>query len=263
MAALVVLVLGAGLYVLSGISGGLPASVLSGLASAFVALGIVTIISETLLKNAFTADLLELVGIERELYNAGVLSITEEPDFDWRQFTGEAGKVEAIVLNPVRWRTSVWPHLLRVARRPGGRNITVSFIDPTAEGVVQHAARLTRETPTTYGAQVTSVADALEQDWKSGQIGSRAVDMSELTINFLPYVPPYSVVRADSATCIVLTPVFPDAGGQEGRCIVFREMAGTTSPHEWCAEGIGLLVRAAPAPQYTNDRDSDEKEDPS
>jgi hypothetical protein len=251
-----ILAAGIGLFVGAAVTEGVPSALLSGLASTFVALGLVTVVSDRFLRNAYTVDLLELVDLSHELYNSGVLIVEEESRFDWGRFLGDSKSVDAIVLDPEHWKTAVWPHVLRLARR-GQRDVRVSFPAVGESIPIEHLARLVDQSSSAYVERTDEVAKSLERDWKSRSMGPRLADVSTLTLGAIPAAPPYSVIRVDSQVCLLISPLHPESGGQERRCLVFREMDGVRGTFEWCESGSRALLGTAETPLYASKAEHD------
>jgi hypothetical protein len=99
------------------------------LGAVFLSIGVIALAYDAYLHRAFTDELLQLVQLERNVADAGVLEVTEEYAFDWEARLGRCTELQALVLNPASFIQRVWPHV-QAAMRQHPVRISVLLPDP-------------------------------------------------------------------------------------------------------------------------------------
>lgn len=228
-----------------------PKSIILGLASALVALGVVTFASEFILKSAFTEDVLGISELKHEVYNAGILQVAEESEITWLDLLGETRTVDVVGLRPSRLQANVWPHILRLAAARD-LNVSIHFVDPDSVAAGNLAARL-GETNEHYIDEIKRVAKNIEQEWKRAKTtvawrGRR----STLQIEAIDAAPMHSIVKVDGKSCLIVEPALVSAGSQSTMVMVFRDMAGRSFPQRWLEEGLQDISNVTVAPLFSD-----------
>jgi len=247
---------GLALYVWSTKLTGIPNSIVSGLASAFVTLAIVTFASEYILKTAFTEDVLEITELKHEIYNAGIMQIVEESSFSWADFIGTSGTFTAVSLRPSAWVNRVWPHVLNLAKQIPCR-INISFVEPESVAARDTALRLGLD-PDVYSIQINQAARDIEHEWKRAKAAASWRHESRLTVDFVDRAPSHSLARVDGKSCLLIEPIVGGAGSQSTVCFTFRDMNGQPFPDQWLAEGMNDVDMTSGTPYYTDVRQAED-----
>lgn len=246
------LVFGAAGYVAAEWLPPTPKSVVLGIASALVALGVVTFASEFILKGAFTEDVLDISNLKHEVYNAGILQVTDESEMNWQELISDTREVRVVALRPARFQQSMWRHILRLAT---DRDLTVriTLVDPKSSAVKQVAERL-GETTEYYADEINRTAKAIENEWNRAKSTSAwRSRKSELHIDTISAASTHSIIRVDGKTCLIAEPVLADAGSQTTMVITFRDMAGMSFAQRWLADGLQDVAKYSEAPLYSDD----------
>lgn len=243
------LVVGIFLYVVAEWSEGILKSIVSGMASALLALGVVTFASEYILKTAFTEDVLAISELKHEIYNAGIQKIAGESDVDWSAILASTRRVKVVALRPSRWQATMWPQILRSA---GAHPLEVSviFIDPGSASLTHMAHRL-GETSDGYADEIKRTARAVENEWKRAKAGWGNRE-SMLQVDIVDAVSTHSVVRVDGSTCLIAEPVLAAAGSQETLVFIFRDVVGQSLPQKWLTDGIQDIAERCGIPLFSD-----------
>lgn len=222
----------------------------SGIASAVLALGIVTFASEFILKTAFTEDVLDISNLRHEIYNAGIERVSNESDIDWAAICTSSRNVRVVALRPSRWKETMWPHILRSASSHP-LAIQVVFVDPESASLNLMAHRLD-VAPETYAAEIKETARAVESEWKRSKTRASWNKQSTIQIDIIDGVSAHSVVRVDGITCLIAEPLLAASGSQATMVFVFRDMEGASVPQRWLAEGLDDVNERVGVPLYSD-----------
>lgn len=237
------------LYVISAGVVGVAQSIISGLASALFALGIVTYTSEYVLKSAFTEDILDITELKHEIYNVGIQQIILEGNVSWPNFLASTREVTIVTLRPSRWHATMWPSVLHLAAR---RQVQVSviFIAPSSQSSALMAQRLGL-TPEIYAEEVKRIARTIEDEWKREKVDWPA-NGSTLEIQQVDVVSMHSLVRVDGGACLIAEPVLTSAGSQATLCFIFRDIEGRSVAEKWLAGGLQDIRSRCGVPVWTD-----------
>lgn len=169
-------------------------SLLVALGSTLVSLGGITIVAEVLLRNVYTWDLLEIVGLERSVYESGLYELSDESQFDWRWvFESHSKEVRVALLSPSRFRARDWPNILTYASQRDV-DIEIFFPKPGTQSAVV-AAGLIGIDAAAYDNEVETVMLQLVDNWRDRKAPSGPTrQKSTLTIRTIPTPITYSLI---------------------------------------------------------------------
>jgi len=250
----VVVAAGAGLIVVSTKTG---SGVAAAFGSAFLSLGMVTLFSEFFLRTQYLEDVLELVGLEREIHQSGFIGISTEGRQDWANLYASASSVRILSINPQAWIDREWGEVLEAARR---REVTVDVYLPSPHEltVYEAAAERVSVAPDVYRSNILEGCKVLEARWKSAKRAAKPLHpKSSLRIDFVNVSPAYSLVQVDETGIILLQPTVPGSTTDDGFVMRF-DLGRTQSVTTWFANRwLATDARCTGVPHYTDRQPSE------
>lgn len=169
--------------------------ILGGLASAFLSIALALTVTELLLKPIFARDLIRLAQLKRRIDDIGLNDLAAESRIPWDVEYGGGDNLELVVLQPRYWLER---DLGRLLARGASRDLTVDVSFPEPGEVSRTAALALGVDPESYRREVESVANDLEQAWKTLDESRRPL----LRIHWITS-PPSGFFFASSRTYIV------------------------------------------------------------
>jgi hypothetical protein len=169
------------------------------LGSSFVVTGGLTMIWNFFGKRAFLDEILQKVGVAKELEFAGLSQITNSfyADVKWDSLFHSVRKLDLFFAYAQTWRNSHTEQIRRVARTAGTR-IRVVLPDPDDIGVVAELARRFSSRPEEIKAKIED-AERYFVD-----LCENATTLAEIRIWLLPAAPQFSFYRFDKSGVITL-----------------------------------------------------------
>jgi len=245
-----------------GTKGGQTNALLTGLASALVSLGSVTLVAEVLLRNAYTFDLLEIVGLEQSVYETGLSELSDEPSFDWSWVSDASPTaIRVALIDPRAWIQRDWPKVVDQAALRG-IDIEVYLPAPGSEAVTTASAVLGIES-SEYEAQIEAAVSQLRSSWRLRRSGFDPLDRrSFLTITRVPSVLSHGLVQCGDRLAF-LFPGMHGAGGSSSPLVVaFDNRRGASIWHDQAARMWDHLAKGGWVPVWTDRKPSDDPNRP-
>jgi hypothetical protein len=199
IAAIVTAVSVVGLLLIPNLEAGPLATGLTSVASVLLSLGVITVLYEVFLRGSFTAELLSLVGIARNLHDVGLHEVVKEQDIDWEAVLGGCKRFRVLLLDPAPWVDREWPRVLQSGR---DHSILVDVIlpSPTGPSLVTLASQLGFDVDD-FRQRADTALNVVEEGWKNAGLVSR----SRLNLHLFEAVPGYGLVLADDKAVVLLS----------------------------------------------------------
>lgn len=226
-----------------------PNSILSAFASALLAIGVVSLISEFILKVTFTNELLDLVGLEKHLHEVGSRFVREGSSIDWPAFLARGSEITAILLEPAPWTGREWSHVVSAAKDRATR-VKIYLPDPQADPSRTVAEHLQRDVAE-YRQELSQAADTMERTWKGARKATAPLHpASSLTIEYLAAAPAYSMVTSDDDAVLLLQSIVAGDAPPDNLALGFRARRGFMA--QWVTERLREIDETATAPKWTD-----------
>lgn len=218
---------------------GVDEIVVSSIGSSFLAVGAITILYDAYLRTAFTSELLELVGIQRNLADAGIRQICEEPDLRWNEFLADGRDYRVVLLDPTTWVDREWPHVLTAGRlRP--ITVEVMLVEPNGLGTNQLAENLSL-TSEELRQRIVTAQRVLEDSWKTAARSDPPLQVgSSLTVRLSDKVPAFVLAVVDRRVVMLSSGVLGRYPG-EGTIALRFDTTNSMLTQHWFEEQLAHL----------------------
>jgi hypothetical protein len=208
----------------------------------------VAVVFDVFFRAEFANELLELVGLEKVLHDAGIRSIANESDIDWRAVF-EAGSRMAIVLTkPLSWVDREWGHVLAAAQNRKAA-VEVFVPDPGAEGfgVLADQVGVTKEE---LASDIEQAEAAIGDQWRAHDDRRLLARGSTLEVYRYPATVAMSVVACDDRAWVIVPALVRRGIAEESPTIEARNEAAATL-WIWLTAQIQSARTAGRVPVYS------------
>lgn len=163
----------------------------------FFVTGLLSVFWELLAKRSLANEIIDKVGISRQILAAGLRKVTPNfhRDIDWPELFKDAHQIDIFFAYGGSWRAAHYEELTEFARRNGAR-LRIVLPDPDDPSIV---AELARRFGTTLSETVTRIQTSKE-DFSA--LGKNAV--AKIEVWYLPRSPVFSYYRFDSVAIVGL-----------------------------------------------------------
>jgi hypothetical protein len=245
MFALLAVLVGAGMIIAAASWSGLGETVLGGIGSVVVSLGLITIVQEVYLREALVRELLEFVGLQRRLFDAGIQEICSSPDLDWKKFLQDGETYRLLLIEPTVFVDRDWNHVLDSGR---SRAISVEVYLPNPEGpsldVVAAVEGLRNDE---FKQSLERAGRSLQDSWTTAALSKPAlVGGSAFALRFYDQVPALALLMCDEDIVFIANRVVDNRAGGAVMAFRFRATSNILT-RAWADEQIARLRELAPS----------------
>jgi len=228
---------------------------LTAIGSAFLSISGALLITEYLLKPTYTADVLRLVGIDREIRQTGLSELRLETQVEWPSKYRRSNSVVALISEPQSFRQLHWPAIIDRAKHG---EVSVTLLIPESGQPAAAAAAGYSGQQSSFDEAITSLRVAIETEWRrllsSGQLSTNA----QLTIDPVPTAAPFGVYMIGRVWCILLNALVPDL--TSGRMAIVFD-AGDGSPlAQWVLDRMTIVDGQRETPLWRSPNWDDHRE---
>jgi hypothetical protein len=159
--------------------------------------GLLSIFWELLAKRSLANEIINKVGISRQILAAGLRKVTPNfhRDIDWPELFKDAHQIDIFFAYGGSWRAAHYEELTAFARRSGAR-LRIVLPDPDDAGIVDGMARRFGKTPAEIQERIRSSRSDFELT------ATNAV--AKIEVWYLPRSPVFSYYRFDSVAIVAL-----------------------------------------------------------
>jgi hypothetical protein len=243
--AVLAVIAGALMVIGAALWGGLGETVVGGLGTVFVSLGLITIVQEVYLREALVGELLEFVGLQRRLFDAGIQEVCGSSDLDWKAFLDGGENYRLLLIEPTVFVDRDWNHVLDSART---RPVTVEVFLPNPNGPVLSAiATAEGFTDQQFKQSLERAERSLQDSWTTASHSQPALmPGSSFELRFYDEIPAFGLLMCDDRVVLIANHVL---GNQPGAAVMaFRfEAESSTLTRPWFDAQIERLRDIAPS----------------
>jgi len=219
---------------------GVVTTTIQTVASALLAIGLVTLVYDLLIRQAFTRDVLDAVHISENLTNARVQRISNQLNLDWEAILAGCTNFSILLLDPSSWIEREWNHVLTAGRQ---RIVHVVAYLPKANtpgfGVLAEHLGFEHDE---FEDRINNARSVCENMWNNAARGEpRLKKGSTLRIRLYDAVPGYGLVIADDHAVVTLPGSLDKSAGAGYVLVHFTGVAGSF-PASWLSAQLGPLT---------------------
>lgn len=231
------------------IAGALPpepwGQLISGVASTTLTIGAVTVVYDVLFRAQFAAELLEVVGLEKALHDAGIRSISNEADIAWQAVFARVSTVDVVLTKPLSWVEREWQHVVAAAQTQKTR-VTVYVPEPTAASFHILADQVAL-TSAELEAEVDAAQRAMVERWNDAETSNFLVKGSSLEVYRYPAMVAMSLVVCDDRSWLIVPALMRKNIAQGAPAIEARDESAATL-WNWATKQVDAARKAAGPP---------------
>ena len=229
----------AALSVAAGMSSGVPTATITSVASTTLTLGLAGLVYELLLRESVTAETIDLIGLDQAIQTSGLKELKSGSSQDWKELIRATDAVTILLINPITWVQREWYHVLDSART-SATAVSIYMPNPNGPSSKIIAARL-GHTEDSFGSQVTSSRQLLEDGWKAAKLETPPLQKgSKLQLYYYDAVPGYEIVVMDEVVAIVIPACLEKEAADDSLALVFQRKPGVF-PARWFLKQIERL----------------------
>ncbi len=230
-------------------SGGV-ASVLNTLGTTFLTIGLVSFVSEYLLRRALTSDLIRKIDLKQRLHASGVDDVAVLPEHVTIDVFRASRSNVIATIRPTKLLEQLWPEMEKECAR-NGAHFAVYMPDPDSAVITPLAHRLGLS-PEVYSQQIRTAFDELKSRWtRSAQQLSKFDPKANLEVYFVSDDPGHSVISTDSKISLVIEPFNTADGADKAMVFSFRRFDELGKRAQWLSDSVDDLSRRGLVPDWS------------
>ena len=169
------------------------------IASTVLAIGLITVLYDAVLRQSFTQELLQLVRVASALRSAGVQDVNDELRLDWQSILDGGSSFHIVLIEPTAWLERGWHHILEAAR---SRKVTVDICVPRADGASGPAiAQQLKMSLDEYYARVKGAVESISDSWTHAD--PALYKGSSVNVYSFDGLPSHSLIVADERVVLL------------------------------------------------------------
>ncbi|NKY38140.1 hypothetical protein [Cellulomonas septica] len=228
-------------FIWAALAKGSAAVVASALASTFLSVAVATLVTEIILKPAFTHDVLEVAGVRARIHQIGFRDTLVETGLQWSDYYAGSSTIGFVVARPGQWvRTQLDP-ILDAARR---RSVAVDIYlaEPGSASARGMAASLGVDSQA-YDAELNQAVTDVSARWRRARENLHLHNHASIGIHYLTSQPLHTVAVFDGNLVLMVPPLVAERTSPE-LAFVFGDRA-VTDVSRWLEDRWRAMTEAA------------------
>lgn len=238
-------------FVWAGLVQGPGAVVASALASTFLSVTIATLVTEVILKPAFTRDVLNVAGVRARVHQVGFQDTLVETGVQWANYYAGSTTIGFVVARPAQWvRTHLEPILDAAGRR--AIVLDIYLAEPATSSAHGMAASLGLDSQA-YDAEVHQAVADVSEKWRRAREAKNLHERASIGIHYLTSQPLHTVATFDNILVLMVPPLVAERTSSE-LAFLFGARA-VTDVSRWLEDRWRAMTEmAAEIPAYEEGR---------